>query len=126
MRPRPARPGFRLCRRTRFGESLARASWHSGRPGRRSIRRSSSPESPWGRKLGYAITLEEVEDGIIAIAVRIYDRGRADRAVATVSVAGPTARLSTEALTGFPPEIRKTAHRLGGEWATYVHLAPPG
>src|SRR5215831_14067591 len=41
-----ARPGFRLCRRTRFGESLARASWHSGRPGRRSIRSSSSPESP--------------------------------------------------------------------------------
>jgi IclR family transcriptional regulator, acetate operon repressor len=78
------------------------------------------------RKLGYAITQEEVEDGISAIAVPIYDRGRADRAVATVSVAGPSVRLSTEALTGFLPEIRKTAQRLGEEWATYLHLAPPG
>jgi len=74
------------------------------------------------RKLGYAITQEEVEDGISAIAVPVIAPRGGGRAVATVSVAGPSVRLSADVLTGFLPDLRKTAERLGDLWVTYVHL----
>jgi len=74
------------------------------------------------RSRGYAITEQEMDVGISAIAVPVIAPRGGGRAVATVSVAGPSARLSVDVLTGFLPDLRKTAERLGDQWVTYVHL----
>ncbi len=87
------------------------------------------------KRLGFAVTHEEMEAGVNAIAAPIVPtsdpRGRG---VATVSIAGPAARLTPLALLRFGPALRATADKLGGQWHLYEHLvsstvpdaAPPG
>ena len=76
------------------------------------------------RKLGYAMTQEEMDVGISAMAAPIVPKSsEGGRAVATVSVAGPSARLTKDALTKLVPEVKKTASRLAAEWDVYIHLA---
>lgn len=72
---------------------------------------------------GFAETHEEMEAGINAIAAPIVPPERAGcRAVGTVSIAGPSARLTQEVLPKFAPALRRTAVELGEQWHVYEYL----
>lgn len=74
-------------------------------------------------RAGFAVTHEEMEAGVNAIAAPIVPPELSDRrAVATVSIAGPAARLTPAVLLGFAPALRATADRLAAQWHVYEHL----
>lgn len=73
------------------------------------------------RRVGYAVVYEEMEPGISAIAAPVVPPESPDHvAVATVSIAGPTARVK-DRLVGYAPELITTAHRLAGHWRAHVY-----
>lgn len=75
------------------------------------------------RQAGYAVTHEEMEPGINAIAAPIVPSGGpGGRGVGTVSIAGPSARLTPEVLLSFAPALRATAEKLGHQWHVYEYL----
>jgi DNA-binding IclR family transcriptional regulator len=75
------------------------------------------------RRIGYVVIQEELEVGVNAIAVPIVlPDSPGCRAVGTLSVAGPSARVSPEVLVSFLPALRVAAERLGGQWHVYDYL----
>lgn len=75
------------------------------------------------RRQGYAEVHEEMELGISAIAVPVVPAEvSGGRAVGTVSVAGPSARLTPEVLEGFVPALCDTAETLASHWHVYPYL----
>lgn len=75
------------------------------------------------RRHGYAVTFEEMEIGINAIAAPIVPPDLpGGRGVGTVSIAGPAARLTPEVLTGFAPTLKAAARSLGEHWHVYEYL----
>ncbi len=75
------------------------------------------------RQDGYAIIQQEVEVGISAIATPIVPPGSPHgRGVGTLSIAGPSARVSPGVLVSFVPILRGAAERLGREWHLYEYL----
>jgi DNA-binding IclR family transcriptional regulator len=76
------------------------------------------------RELGYAVTHEEMEVGINAIAAPLVPPEDPNGwGVATVSIAGPSARLNQEMLLRYAPAVRATAKSLGEEWHVYEYLS---
>lgn len=73
------------------------------------------------REWGYGLAVDEDEPGMSAIAVPISRRADAPP-VGTVSVAGPSARMTREKLVAFLPELRAAAAELAGIWS-FVRLA---
>jgi len=65
------------------------------------------------RKVGFAMDLGELEEGINAVAAPILDKD--GRPVASVSVAGPAYRLTTEKMMEIGPVVRKTAEDISRE-----------
>lgn len=59
------------------------------------------------RKLGYAIDDEEIEIGLRCVAAPIRDHS--GKVIASVSVAGPSQRLTKERLLAFAPDVVSTA-----------------
>jgi IclR family acetate operon transcriptional repressor len=75
------------------------------------------------RQRGYAITYEEAEPGIAAVGAVIRNGGRADaEAVATISVAGPTARLRRKDLDPIGESVAAAASQLSAIWPATHHL----
>ena len=75
------------------------------------------------RSAGYALAIEEMETGVNAIATPIVPAARAsDRAVGTVSIAGPAVRMTPEVLRDFAPVLRQTAAALAAQWHVYGYL----
>lgn len=75
------------------------------------------------RRLGYAVTFEEMEIGINAIAAAIVPPDLpGGRGVGTVSIAGPAARLTPEVLVGFAPSLKAAARSLAEHWHVYEYL----
>jgi IclR family transcriptional regulator, acetate operon repressor len=75
------------------------------------------------RANGFAVTHEEMEAGVSAIAAPIVPPSVADhRAVGTISIAGPTARLTPEILLGFADSLRDAAATLAHQWHIYAYL----
>lgn len=75
------------------------------------------------RTNGYALVEEEMEVGVSAIATPVVPPESSDgRAVATVSIAGPAARLDHERLIGLAPQLDAVAVELGAQWHTYEYL----
>jgi DNA-binding IclR family transcriptional regulator len=75
------------------------------------------------RERGYALTYEEMEAGINAIAAPILPAELGGQGAAgTVSIAGPAARLTPEILTSFAPLILATTRRLAEQWHVYEYL----
>jgi len=62
------------------------------------------------RKLGFAISEQEYEDGINAIAAPILDRNHLP--VASISIAGPSFRLSHERMLELGPLVTATAEEI--------------
>jgi DNA-binding IclR family transcriptional regulator len=75
------------------------------------------------RANGYAMTFEEMDVGIVAVAVPVFGAGRSVPATGTVSVAGPSARLERADLLGFVPDLLSTAEELASSWPAYTYLA---
>lgn len=75
------------------------------------------------RRDGYALVEEEMEVGVSAIAVPVVPPEADDgRAVATVSIAGPAARLSHDRLVGYAPALTTMARQLAAHWHTYEYM----
>ena len=73
---------------------------------------------------GYALVEEEMEVGVCAIAAPIVPPESEDgRAVATVSIAGPAARLGHDRLVSYAPALTAVATQLGAQWHTYEYMA---
>lgn len=68
------------------------------------------------RQWGYGLAIDEDEPGMSAIAIPIVCR-QDTPPVGTVSVAGPTARLTPEKLIAFLPAMRAAAEELAGLWS---------
>ena len=76
------------------------------------------------REQGYAVTQEEMEIGVSAIAVPVVPSETGDgRGVATVSVAGPAARLRPDMMVSFAPALQQAASHLARQWHAYEYLA---
>ncbi len=85
----------------------------------------SSPEDFFAdirqtRGRGYAISEQEFEDGINAIAAPIFDRSNLP--VASVSVAGPAYRLSRERMIEIGPQVIDTANKIAQEIEMAVNM----
>lgn len=65
------------------------------------------------REQGYAISEQEFEDGINAIAAPIFNAGH--QPIASISVAGPAYRLSRERMVEISPSIVDTANKIAHE-----------
>ena len=75
------------------------------------------------RANGYALVEEEMEVGVSAIAAPVVPPESSDgRAVATVSIAGPAARLDHDRLVSLAPPLVAVVTELGTQWHTYEYL----
>jgi DNA-binding IclR family transcriptional regulator len=74
------------------------------------------------RKNGYAITLEEMDPGVNAIAAPIFGDGPDSPATGTVSIAGPASRLGKPELLSFVPDLLAAANELSVSWPVYRYL----
>lgn len=73
------------------------------------------------RRRGYAIVLEEMDPGVNAIAAPIYVPVDGTSPVGTVSVAGPSVRLTQEMLEHLAGPLLETARELAARWSIYRH-----
>lgn len=65
------------------------------------------------RERGFAISEQEFEEGINAIAAPIFNAGH--QPIASISVAGPAYRLSKERMLEISPSVIDTAHKIAHE-----------
>lgn len=65
------------------------------------------------REQGYAISLGEYEDGINALAVPIFDKN--NQPIASISIAGPSFRLTKKRMEEIAPMLKTTANYLSLE-----------
>ena len=68
------------------------------------------------RKQGYGVAYEEGEPGMAAVAAAIPGAKPGAAHVGTVSVAGPTARLTRKLLHDIAPDVAAVARRLSELW----------
>jgi DNA-binding IclR family transcriptional regulator len=67
------------------------------------------------RQRGWGTSIEEGEPGTCAVACAIVDP-QSRRAIGTVSVAGPVARLPPERLAAIAPDVQATAAEIADLW----------
>lgn len=67
------------------------------------------------RERGWGMSIEEGEPGTCAAACAIVDP-QTRRAIGTVSVAGPVARLTPDRITAIAPDIKATAVEISNLW----------
>jgi DNA-binding IclR family transcriptional regulator len=66
------------------------------------------------RRLGYAYSEDELEEGIASVAAPVMaGDGQSRRAIAAVSVVGPTERLRREGVAEVAVHVRRAAEQLG-------------
>lgn len=73
------------------------------------------------RKRGYGIAYEEGEPGMAAVAASIPGARPGEAAVGTVSIAGPTVRLSRKQLHEIAPKVLAAAKSLSELWPVRRH-----
>jgi IclR family acetate operon transcriptional repressor len=79
------------------------------------------------RRRGYAVTYEEAEPGIAAVGAVVRNGSRVEaEAVATISVAGPTARLRRKDLDPIGETVADAARQLSAIWPATHHLLEGG
>ncbi len=76
------------------------------------------------RDRGFALVVEEAEEGISAISMVVRDASRRDRpVVGALAVAGPTFRLDHDRLVGFAPQLRAAVEEMGRLWPARAYHA---
>jgi DNA-binding IclR family transcriptional regulator len=73
------------------------------------------------RRRGYATSFEELEEGLNALAAPV--RNREAQVIASVSVSGPSYRLTRERVVAIAPEVIRTAEQVSREIGYH---GPPG
>jgi DNA-binding IclR family transcriptional regulator len=76
------------------------------------------------RAQGYAFNEQESELWLSSIAMLIRERGKANRVMGAVSVAGPSFRLDREKLASFAGPLRRAIDQLEQIWPAHVHAWP--
>lgn len=74
------------------------------------------------RRHGYATTFEEMDPGINAVAAPIYGAGHDAEATGTISIAGPSVRLTRERMTKMSPLLLDAAANISSSWPSYAYL----
>lgn len=74
------------------------------------------------RHRGYATTLEEMDLGINAVAAPIYGAGRGAEATGTISIAGPSVRMTRARMADLSPLLLAAASSIADGWPTYAYL----
>lgn len=75
------------------------------------------------RHRGYATTFEEMDLGINAVAAPIFGAGRGSEATGTISIAGPSVRITRARMAELSPALLDTAARISSSWPSYAYLA---
>lgn len=74
------------------------------------------------RHRGYATTLEEMDLGINAVAAPIYGAGRGAEATGTISIAGPSVRMTRAQMAEFSPLLLTAAADIARSWPSFAYL----
>lgn len=74
------------------------------------------------RQRGYATTFEEMDLGINAVAAPIYGAGRGAEATGTISIAGPSVRMTQTRMDELSPPLLNAAANIAGSWPSYAYL----
>jgi IclR family acetate operon transcriptional repressor len=74
------------------------------------------------RHRGYATTFEEMDLGINAVAAPIYGAGPAAEATGTISIAGPSVRMTRARMAELAPLLLATATDISRSWPSYAYL----
>ncbi len=107
-----------------FRKHRDRAEAHTtGRMGRAPAEREFLAKLAKVRRNGYGLNLELADRGINAIAVAVSTAEAGDRhVVGTLSVAGPSIRLSEKRLAALLPLLKAHAAELGEVWPMHLQI----
>jgi IclR family acetate operon transcriptional repressor len=75
------------------------------------------------RRRGYATTFEEMDFGINAVAAPIFGAGPGEEATGTISIAGPSVRITRARMTELSPVLLEAAAKISSSWPSYAYLA---
>ncbi len=64
---------------------------------------------------GCATSAGEIESGASSVAVPVFAHG--DQLLASISIAGPTSRMTPQALEGWRPRLQRVAEEIGATWS---------
>ena len=74
------------------------------------------------RHRGYATTFEEMDAGINAVAAPICGAGRGTEATGTISIAGPSVRMTRARMAELSPLLLTAAANIANSWPSYAYL----
>lgn len=75
------------------------------------------------RHRGYATTFEEMDLGINAVAAPVRGAGPGAEATGTISIAGPSVRMTRARMAEFSPLLMAAAAEIAKSWPSYAYLA---
>lgn len=74
------------------------------------------------RHRGYATTIEEMDLGISAVAAAIHGAGPGREATGTISIAGPSVRMTRARMAELSPRLIAAAADISRSWPSYAYL----
>lgn len=74
------------------------------------------------RHRGYATTFEEMDLGINAVAAPIFGAGLGREATGTISIAGPSVRMTRARMAELSPLLLAAAEEISKSWPSYAYL----
>ncbi|QLD12789.1 IclR family transcriptional regulator [Microbacterium oleivorans] len=74
------------------------------------------------RHRGYATTFEEMDLGINAVAAPIFGAGAGREATGTISIAGPSVRMTRARMAELSPLLLASAADIAKSWPSYAYL----
>jgi IclR family acetate operon transcriptional repressor len=74
------------------------------------------------RHRGYATTIEEMDLGISAVAAAIHGAGPGREATGTISIAGPSVRMTRARMAQLSPRLIAAAADISRSWPSYTYL----
>jgi IclR family acetate operon transcriptional repressor len=74
------------------------------------------------RQRGYAMTFEEMDRGINAVAAPVFGAGTGETATGTISIAGPSVRMTRERMEELTPILLEAASQIAASWPSYTYL----
>ncbi|MDV6212656.1 IclR family transcriptional regulator [Rhodococcus erythropolis] len=75
------------------------------------------------RRRGYATTFEEMDLGINAVAVPIFGAGTTAAATGTLSIAGPSVRMTRSKLIELTGSLSTAADEIAATWPAFTYLS---
>lgn len=74
------------------------------------------------RRQGFSTALEEASVGVSSVAAAVFEGERSQRAVGSIIVVGPSARMTADRIAEVAPKVRFAARRLSALWPIRRHL----